>query len=78
LLLLQLGSNQNLNKLQILDCPNLIAELVVTLKPGAYRIRVYSSDLASVIGDEGNDYYKIEIWPSTNMERNVVKQYVRK
>jgi hypothetical protein len=64
--------------LQVLNCPNTAVELGITLKPSTYRIRVYSSNLDSVDGDEGNDYYKIEIWPDTNMERKVLKQYIRK
>lgn len=61
--------------LQILDCPNSDIELEVKLKPGVYRIRVYSSNLSSVIDDEGDDYYKIEMWPNSNMERKVLKRY---
>jgi hypothetical protein len=49
--------------LQILDCPNSTLELEISVEPGTYRVRVYSSNLASVEGDEGDDYYKIEIWP---------------
>jgi hypothetical protein len=63
--------------LEILDCPSLSIELKIKIKPGFYRMRVYSSNLNSVIGDEGEDYYKIEIWPDT-MERKVLKRYVRK
>lgn len=64
--------------LQILDCPNSSVELEVKVKPGNYRVRVYSSNLASVIDDDGDDYYKIEMWPDDNMERKVLKKYVRK
>ena len=64
--------------LQILDCPNSNVELEVKIKPGTYRIRVYSSNLSSVIGDEGDDYYKIEIWPNRNMARKVLKKYISK
>jgi len=63
--------------LQVLDCPNSEVELEVKLTPGTYRVRVYSSNLASADIDEveGNDYYKIKIWPDTNMERKVLKRY---
>jgi hypothetical protein len=50
-------------------------ELEMIVKPGAYRVRVYSSNLVSVEGDEGDDYYKIEVWPDVQMERKVLKQY---
>ena len=64
--------------LQVLDCPNSAVELEIKVKPGNYRVRVYSSNLASVIDDDGDDFYKIEIWKSEDMERKVLKQYVRK
>jgi hypothetical protein len=66
--------------LQVLSCPTSEVELEVKIKPGTYRIRVYSSKLstADIDEDEGNDRYKIEIWPDTNMERKVLKRYVRK
>jgi hypothetical protein len=62
--------------LQILNCPNLNVELEVQIPAGKYRARIYSSNLASVgDNDSGDDYYKIEIWPDTKMERTVLKQY---
>lgn len=64
--------------LEVLDCPYSSVVLSITLRPGTYRVRVYSSNLASVEGDEGDDYYKIEIWPDSNMERKVLKQYMPK
>lgn len=63
--------------LQVLDCPNSSIELEIKVKPGNYRVRVYSSNLASVLGDDGDDYYKIEIWPDDNMERRVLKKYTK-
>jgi hypothetical protein len=61
--------------LQILDCPNLNVELEIKVISGKYRTRIYSLNLASVVGDSGGDYYKIEIWPDLNMERSVLKSY---
>ena len=65
--------------LQVLDCPNAEVELEVAIKPGNYRVRVYSSNLKNTDIDEteGTDTYKIEIWPSNDMERKVLKQYIR-
>ena len=63
--------------LQVLDCPNTSVELEVNIKPGKYRVRIYSSNLASVHGDEGDDYYRIEIWPDNNMKRNLLKKYIQ-
>ena len=64
--------------LQVLDCPNSNIELSLNIKPGTYRIRIYSLNLGSVHGDDGNDYYKLEMWPDANMKRNVLKRYVPK
>lgn len=63
--------------LQILDCPNSKIELEVKVKPGTYRVRIYSSNIANVADeDEGADRYKIEIWPGSKMKRKVLKQFV--
>lgn len=65
--------------LQILDCPNSALQFTVKVTPGAYRARIYFLDMAGFDSDEkeGKDHYKIEIWPDTNMERKVLKRYVR-
>ena len=69
------GLDVKSGKIQVLDCPNSSVELEIPVKSGKYRIRVYSSNLSSVDGDEGNDYYKIEIWESDSLERTVLKRY---
>jgi hypothetical protein len=61
--------------IQIIDCPSSNLALEINIKPGIYRARIYSSKLASVDGDEGDDFYKIEIWPDSKMDRNVIKRY---
>jgi hypothetical protein len=61
--------------LQVLDCPNFSVELEIKLSNGIYRVRIYSSNLISVVGDSGDDYYRIEIWPDSDMQRKVLKQY---
>jgi hypothetical protein len=61
--------------LQVLDCPNSSIELELHLKPGFYRVRVCSSNLFSVEGDEGDDFYSIEIWPQELSGRKVLKRY---
>ena len=63
--------------IQILDCPTSGVELELKVIPGIYRVRVYSSNLASVIGDEGDDFYKVEIWPDKALERRVLKRFSR-
>jgi hypothetical protein len=62
-------------ELQILSWPGVDNEMSIQLKAGNYRVRVYSSNFKSVIDDDGDDYYRIEVWPSDNMERKVLKQY---
>lgn len=61
--------------LQILNCPNNEVEFEMKLKNGKYRVRVYSSNLATVIDDDGDDYYKIEVWPDEETEKKVIKRY---
>lgn len=70
------GLNLKSGILQVLDCPNSNVELEIKVNPGKYRVRIYSLNLNSVVGDSGDDYYKIEIWPDVNMERIVLKQYL--
>ena len=62
--------------LQVLECPSSSIELEVAVKPGSYRVRVYSSNLQSVDGDEGDDFYLIELWPDSYDKRKVLKQYL--
>ncbi|WP_343321526.1 hypothetical protein [Sphingobacterium multivorum] len=63
--------------LQVQDCPNSAVEEEVIVKPGLYSVRVYSKGLDTVVGDEGDDYYRIVIWPAedTDMRVKVLKQY---
>jgi len=65
--------------LQILDCPNSSVELELKVKPGRYRVRIYSCNMAGYDSDEkeSNDFYKVEIWPDKNIERKVLKQYIK-
>lgn len=61
--------------LQIFACLDNTPTLEINLKPSSYRVRVYSSNLASVDGDAGDDYYIIKIWPATYLARHVLKRY---
>jgi len=65
--------------LEVLDFPDHKIQLKAIVTPGYYRIRVYSYDLKSINSeaDEGTDHYKIELWPSSNFERKVLKQFVK-
>ncbi len=77
------GINLQSGELQILDCPNNHIELSLKISSGKYRVRVYGINFASVkepdfINDTDDDFYKIEIWPSENVERRVLKRYIEK
>jgi hypothetical protein len=63
--------------IQILACPTNSVHLELSVSPGKYRVRIYSSNLASVIGDDGDDFYRVEIWPDKTTERRVLKRYCR-
>jgi len=63
-------------QLEILSSPDSKVILKIKLIPGNYRVRIYSANLKSVEGDEGDDYYKIDIWPGGNQERVVLKRYL--
>lgn len=69
------GINITSGKLQVWDCPGCEVQFERTLTSGKYRVRVYSSNLDTVDGDEGDDFYQIEIWPDDHNERKVLKQY---
>ena len=65
--------------LQVLDCPNNNVEISLNVSPGKYRVRVYCSNFESVketdfADDADDDYYKILLWKSDDMERKVLKQ----
>ncbi|WP_160138285.1 hypothetical protein [Chryseobacterium sp. c4a] len=74
------GINIQSGKLKILDCPHIHKKLLLIVKPGKYRVRIYSSNLLTVkesdlVNETDNDYYRIELWPSEDMKRKVLKQY---
>ena len=60
---------------QILDSPNNAVEFEMKLEPGFYRLRVYFSNLSSVVDDDGDNFYKIEIWRDSIKDVKVLKQY---
>lgn len=78
--IVEAGINIESGKLEIFNCPDHHLELSVKVAPGKYRVRTYSLNLASVketdmAHETDNDYYRIELWPSDDMERKVLKQY---
>ena len=71
------GINVQSGELQILSWPGNEVELSMEIKPARYRVRIYGANLDSVTGDDGDDFYRIELWKSDDMERKVLKQYER-
>lgn len=61
--------------IQVLDCPNSEVQLEIKVEKGAYRIRVYGANFASVVGDDGEDFYRLEIWSASYEKRKVMKKY---
>lgn len=59
--------------LEISDCPDGTIVFSKNIDPNNYRVRVYSFDLATVVGDEGDDYYLIEVFPSKKKGVHVIK-----
>lgn len=59
--------------LQIIPCTDNVPYLEIELYPQTYKIRIYSVNLESVVDEEGDDFYTIEIWPQAN--RTVLKQF---
>lgn len=63
--------------LVIAGCTDYFPEAArILLAPGHYGARIYYGQLADLSDDglEGNDYYKIVLWPSGKLELNVLKQ----
>lgn len=66
-------------EIQVLNCPDSNVELRIHVNPGTYRMRVCFLGLTGIKSDDLDlrlqDFYKIQIWPDSNMKREVLKQY---
>lgn len=60
--------------LQVFPCTANEAVLELSLLPAVYRVRIYSLNLASVVWDSGDDFYKVRIWPEVYSDRRVLKR----
>jgi len=60
--------------LQVFACLDKIPIIELELPPVTYRVRVYSSNLSSVDGDSGDDYYRVRIWPEVYVQRRVLRR----
>ncbi len=59
--------------LQIKDCTSYDTVLALNLEKGTYRVRISSFKLWTVKGDEGDDYYVVEIWKANISETVILK-----
>ena len=60
--------------LQIFGCLDDEPTIELKLPALTYRVRIYSSNFASVDGDAGDDYYRVRIWPDNYLQRRVLKR----
>ena len=60
--------------LQLWPCRANEPVLEMELEKGWYRVRAYSSNLESVEFDEGDDFYKLEMWKQERTDRTVLKR----
>ncbi|MEZ5013979.1 MAG: hypothetical protein R2794_06775 [Chitinophagales bacterium] len=61
--------------IQVKDCPISDIHAEIKVQPGVYRFRIYSLHLDTVVDDEGDDYYKIEVWQGNILDKRVIKRY---
>lgn len=49
----------------------------IIIPPGTYGLRIFWSNLDSTdeLGFEGDDHYKIELWPNTYFEERILKMW---
>jgi hypothetical protein len=64
-------------KLQIKDCTNYEIQLEIDLDKTDYRVRISTFGLETVMNDEGNDNYLIEIWKYKFSEPKLINKYIQ-
>ncbi|QBD76953.1 hypothetical protein EPA93_13445 [Ktedonosporobacter rubrisoli] len=65
-------------KIAILGCTAYFPDATrISVKPGSYRVRIYSRGLAGLSKDglEGDDYYHIVIWSQAYSPTSVLKRW---
>ena len=60
--------------LQVFPCAVNEPVLELSVAPRTYRVRIYSSNLTTVEGDAGDDYYRVRMWPGEAGKRKVLKR----
>lgn len=66
-----------IGNLELFDCASSTIVSEIPLAPGNYGVRVYFQNLVERNVNEKNYRYRIEIWPSANVEQKVLKQLKR-
>jgi hypothetical protein len=61
--------------LEVRNCTNFDLELAQNLEKGTYRVRISSFKISTVVNDEGEDFYNVEIWKSRAAKTKVLKKY---
>jgi hypothetical protein len=61
--------------LMVKDCTNFETQLELNLEKDIYRVRISSFKLWTVKGDEGDDYYVVEIWKADFSTTKILKEY---
>ena len=61
--------------LLVCGCPDPEEVSRINLAPGVYRVRVCYGNLDSVMDEEGQDYYKLRLWPDSFSKPEVLKRW---
>ena len=69
--------NLSSGNLIICGCPDPEEVSRISLAPGVYRVRVCYGNLNSVIDEEGQDHYKLYLWPDSFCNPEVLKRWER-
>lgn len=64
----------NTGFLQINDCPFSLLVLEKKIEKGNYRVRIYYKNLGTAYNENPEDFYKIEMWKDSFLERTVLKR----
>jgi hypothetical protein len=64
-------------KLEIHECTGTSID-ILTIPAGTYRVRAYFAGLGTLCDDglDGDDHYRVVLWPAPFADLTVLKQYV--
>jgi hypothetical protein len=67
-------------KLVVVGCSDYLPDATrIPVQSGNYRVRIYYSELESMSEDgfEGNDHYKVLLWPEESSDLKIIKKWPR-